>query len=119
MLLVLMAATAAQAVDLTFSWLPNGDAATSYRLYYGDASRMYTGTLDVGNPDPVDGRITGTITDIPYGVEMYYAVTAYNPGAESDYSNEVVHAVPWPVPGTPADLTLKVVINVNVNVEQQ
>ncbi|MBI5507290.1 MAG: fibronectin type III domain-containing protein [Deltaproteobacteria bacterium] len=57
-----------------------------YKLYFGDQSRTYTTTIDVGN------RTTFTIFDLPAGVH-FFAVTAYNTaGAESDFSNEASKA---------------------------
>jgi hypothetical protein len=55
-----------------------------YKIYYGNSSRNYDDTTDVGNQ--TSWTITGLIDTEPY----YFAVTAYDIYAtESDYSNEV------------------------------
>jgi len=104
------------AVDLQFSWLPNSDSTTGYKIYYGTETGNYTESIDIGNPEPVNGRIIGTVTGIPYGSRYFYAATAYNPAQESGFSNEVEYTAEWPVPGTPSDVKLDITINVNVNV---
>ena len=78
-----------------FSWLPNSEPnLTGYKIYYGTASRTYTNILDIGLPDPVDGRIHGTVTALTPGETYYFAATAYDStGAESDYSDEIVYTV--------------------------
>lgn len=116
LLLLLLWPSTCIAADLTFSWLPNTDATTGYKIYYGTESGVYTESVDVGNPEPVDGRILGTVTGIPYGQEYFYAATAYNPSQESDFSNEISYTEDWPKPGTPSDVRLDITINVSVNV---
>jgi hypothetical protein len=70
-------------VAVHFAW-DNDDTiynVTSYRLYYGTESRVYTQSVDVGAATGV------TVSFIP-GLTYYAAVTAYN-GLESPYSNEI------------------------------
>ena len=78
-----------------FSWLPNTEPNLSgYKIYYGTATRTYTTTLDIGLPNPVNGRIHGTITGLTEGQTYYFAATAYDDlGTESDYSDEIVYTV--------------------------
>jgi hypothetical protein len=60
-----------------------------YRLHYGNRSRDYTQTIDVGNVTnaPVSG--------LQAGVTYFFAVTAYGTGGlESVFSNEVSYQVP-------------------------
>jgi hypothetical protein len=55
-----------------------------YKIYYGNSSRNYDDTTDVGN------QTSWTITDLIDTESYYFAVTAYDIYAnESGYSNEV------------------------------
>ena len=85
-----------------FSWLPNTEPnLAGYRIHYGTASRTYTTTVDVGLPQPVDGRIHATVTGLIPGETYFFAATAYDAsGGESDYSTEVSYTVP-PASATP------------------
>jgi len=68
----------------TLAWDPNQSSEfVGYRLHYGDSSRSYSATVDVGN------QITCTVADLARGLTYYFAVTAYQYGRESDFSNEV------------------------------
>lgn len=87
----LLAAPAAQAV--TLAWDPS-TGATGYRLSYGDASGAYTKILEVG---PATQAVVSGLTP---GVTYYFAATAYNAVAESDFSNEVSYRVPVSPPDT-------------------
>jgi Putative Ig domain len=66
----------------------DGSALTNlngYKIYYGDASRTYSGTIRVSNP----GLTTYIVENLSPG-RYYFAVTAYNStGEESDFSPEV------------------------------
>lgn len=81
------------AAQASFDWLPNSETnLAGYKIYYGFSSGNYTSVIDIGLPDPVDGRIHGTIYDLTDGETYYFAATAYDDGGnESDYSVEVVH----------------------------
>jgi|GEM_PF-1903203 len=83
-----------------FSWLPNNEESLAgYKIHYGTASRTYTEIIDIGNPDPVDGRIHGSVSDLTEGTTYYFAATAYDQdGTESDYSAEIVYTVPGEEP---------------------
>lgn len=91
-LLFLSAVGLCSAAELSFAWTPNDDVGLAgYKIYYGNATRDYTVTVDVGNPAPIDGKVTYTVKDVPGGGTMYFAAVAYDTaGYESDYSDEVV-----------------------------
>jgi hypothetical protein len=80
---------AANAATLTLAWDENAESdIAGYKLYYGNSSRSYDHTQDVGN------STTGTIADLSEGATYYLAVTAYNgSGSESSFSEEIVHTV--------------------------
>jgi hypothetical protein len=60
-----------------------------YKLYYGQASRQYTSTVDVGNQTSY--RLTG----LQGGHTYYFAVTAYDSaGNESTFSSEAYVITP-------------------------
>ena len=82
--------------EVTFSWLPNGeDDLAGYKIYYGTVSQEYTTVVDVGNPDPNDGRVTFSLDCSGAGLTYYITATAYNEsGLESDYCPEVVWQCP-------------------------
>lgn len=73
------------ATSVTLAWDPNNDPAVAgYKLYSGLASRQY------GPPVDVKKVTQYTLTDVPEGVNLYYAVTAYDAnGNESAYSIEL------------------------------
>jgi hypothetical protein len=79
---------AAQSVAL--AWSPSADTnVTGYHIYYGVASRSYTGMVNVR------GALTATVSNLVEGTTYYFAATAYNTlGMESEYSNEISYAVP-------------------------
>ena len=92
-LLLAVSIFAARAMPVTLEWDPNIEWVDGYRLYWGFASRTYTSTASVSFPET---RIT---VDVPAGVMIYFAVTAFrNDGAESDFSEEISY-LRLPVPG--------------------
>lgn len=102
-LLLLLAATAAHARDVTVAWDPNPPAenVTGYVLHYGATSRATPGFS--GYDTQVDvHNVTETTLDLAPGT--YLALTAYNAaGLSSDYSVELqVQPVPTS-PGSPSD----------------
>jgi hypothetical protein len=80
--------------SVTLAWNPNPEPDVSgYIVYYGNASRHYPYSTNVGNVT------TATVYGLNEGLTYYFAVTATNTsGLESDFSNEVTNAIP-------ADLT--------------
>lgn len=96
----------ANAADLSFTWTPNSEAGLAgYKIYYGSASREYTGFVDVHIPPTTDGKVLATVP-IPWG-NKFFAATAYDlSGQESDYSNEVSTPVPL---DAPAELTVSAI----------
>lgn len=82
---------------VTLAWTPptqNDDGSqltdlAGYKIHYGNASKSYTGTIDVPNP----GISRYTIEQLPPG-KYFMAMTAVNAaGTESDYSTEVTVTV--------------------------
>ena len=92
--LLLLSGTQALAGSISLAWDPVADPRLAgYKLYYGTASRNYTGQVDVGNVT------TRTVTGLTDGAKYYFAVTAYDGSRiESGLSNEVVGTVPSAVP---------------------
>lgn len=68
-----------------------GVTVTGYRLYFGNSSKNYTNSVDLGfAQSDNDGKV-----QIPDGMfdltkNWYFAVTAYGPSGESELSNEQV-----------------------------
>jgi len=86
----------ANAASLTFSWLPNQDNTTGYKLYWGSSIGEYYTYIDVGYPDIMDGRVYYTLedtTDEP-NTTTYYVITAYNNDLESDFSEYIKYTTP-------------------------
>ena len=54
-----------------------------YKIYFGTGSGNYSSSVDVGNVT------TCTLTGFQSGVLYYFAATAYNASAESEFSSEV------------------------------
>ncbi len=92
---VMLVPGAGWAGEATLGWSApttntNGSTLTDlagYRVHYGNGSRSYTRTVDVGNVTTfrVDGLAAGS---------WYFAVTAYNSaGRESTYSNEASKSI--------------------------
>lgn len=83
---LLVLATSCYAVTtVTLAWDANTDPAVAgYKLYAGLSSRTYGPAIDVKNVTQY------TLTNVPEGVNLYYAVTAYDSsGNESAYSVEL------------------------------
>ncbi len=79
----------AYAGEVTLAWDANTEQnLAGYKLYFGTASRSYTGSVNVGN------TTSYTLTNLTDGEIYYFAATAYDSyGNESDYSVELAHAV--------------------------
>ncbi|HZD12541.1 MAG TPA: fibronectin type III domain-containing protein [Candidatus Binatus sp.] len=59
-----------------------------YKVYSGTSSRAYSSPVDVQT------QTTLQMNNLLSGNTYYFAVTAYNSGGESGYSNEVSLSVP-------------------------
>ena len=90
-LAILTLAMQAQAASVSIEWDPSPSSnVAGYTIYYGPASRGYTGTVDVGL------ALRGEVQGIGTNGNAYFAITAYNEyGNESEYSEEAV----WDVEG--------------------
>jgi hypothetical protein len=72
----------------TLAWNAVTGTISGYKVYVGEAPRLYTRTITVG---------TGTSTSVnslTVGRTYYFAVTAYNSAGESTPSNEVSKTIP-------------------------
>lgn len=76
--------------SVTLAWDSSPDATVAgYFVYYGQASGVYAGRVDVGR------NTTAMVPGLKEGQTYYFAVTAYDDwGLESVSSNEVVFTVP-------------------------
>ena len=74
-----------QTHSVTLTWDPNSEPdLAGYKIYYGNSSRTYHSTVDVGNV--VEQQVFG----LTEGYRWYFAATAYDTATnESGYSNEV------------------------------
>ncbi|MBN1155932.1 fibronectin type III domain-containing protein, partial [candidate division KSB1 bacterium] len=84
---------------VSLGWLnsPDSDLA-GYKVHYGNSSRMYDETIDVGT------KTNFTSNELIEGLTYYFAVTAYDTAANhSDYSNEVNLLIPIPDTQAPAN----------------
>lgn len=102
LLFVLFICNTVYSAQATLSWNPNSESdLAGYKIYYGNASRVYTTDIEVGNVTSY------TIYNLTEGYTYYFAATAYDfSGNESGYSNEVSYAVPDIAPLPPANLRL-------------
>lgn len=91
-LCILLLSWVTKAADVEFSWLPNTEEQLKgYSIHYGELSRQYTKTIDVGKPETVSGRVSAVITNVPETTDIYFAATAEDTGGlHSDFSNEVM-----------------------------
>ena len=78
------------AAQATLAWDPNTESnLAGYHIYWGTVSRNYENRATIGT------ETSYPITGLQEGTTYYIAVTAYDSdGNESDYSAELVHAVP-------------------------
>jgi hypothetical protein len=102
-MLVLLGNQNSWAAEANFSWLPNdsSDGTVGYMLYCGTSSRQYTESVDVGSPNPLNGRVYGSVSQLIPGQKYFFTVTAYDDqGDESSYAAEVVYTVPSDTTGS-------------------
>ncbi|MBX3300779.1 MAG: fibronectin type III domain-containing protein [Nitrospira sp.] len=68
----------------TLTWnAVTGATVSGYKVYIGEAPRLYTRTINVGSVT------SSTVNSLTVGRMYYFAVTAYNSAGESTPSNEV------------------------------
>lgn len=72
----------ANAASVTLAWDPSTNAL-GYKLYYGTQSGVYSYSLDVGDV------IQRSLSNIATGVDLFFAVTAYDSTSESNFSKEL------------------------------
>jgi VCBS repeat-containing protein len=91
------------AAQADISWLPNSETnLAGYEIHYGTTSQNYTTVIDVGLPEPVDGRIHAAVDDLAEGNTYFFAAKAYDSnGDESDYSQEISYTVTSSEPSPP------------------
>ena len=70
------------------AWNAVTGTISGYKVYVGEAPRLYTRTITVGT-----GTST-TVSSLTRGRTYYFAVTAYNSAGESTPSNEVSKTIP-------------------------
>ena len=81
---MLLMALPLMAADVKLAWDPPaaGPVPAGYKVYYGTASGVYGSPIDAGNVTQY------TVSNLSAGT-YYFVVSAYLPGQESGYSNEV------------------------------
>lgn len=73
----------------TLTWnAVTGTTVTGYKVYVGEAPRLYTRTITVGSVT------SSTVNSLTVGRTYYFAVTAYNGAGESVPSSEVSKTIP-------------------------
>jgi chitinase len=93
-MMLLLWLSAADAIMLAWD---ASEHAVGYRLHYGELSRAYDTTLEIGSPTQA------SVSGLTPGHTYFFAVTAYNVAGESDYSNEVSAVIPELPPPPPVD----------------
>jgi hypothetical protein len=92
--------------QVTLGWTASSDpTVVGYYLYYGNASGVYTNSIDVGT------NTTFTVTGLVAGSTYYFTAASYTAaGTESPYVPEVSYVVPGilTVTQNPADATMRV-----------
>lgn len=72
----------------TLTWnAVTGAAVSGYKVYVGEAPRLYTRTMTMGNVT------SSTVSGLTVGRTYYFTVTAYNGAGESTPSNEVSKSI--------------------------
>jgi hypothetical protein len=85
-----------QAGSVTLAWDPStSNTVTGYKIYVKTDTTQYTTGIDVGKV------LTYTVPNLAEGTKYYFVATAYTPGSESGYSNEVFATIPWAKPLPP------------------
>jgi hypothetical protein len=88
--LVVLSVSSATAAQVVLAWDPNREEdLAGYRVYWGTESRVYPFSADIGD------QTSHTASNLTEGRVYFFAVTAYDVHQqESDYSAELVYAVP-------------------------
>ncbi len=96
---------------VSIKWTHNTESdLAGYKVYFGNATRVYQTTIDVGNNPTIE------VIDLVEGDTYYFAATAYDTsGNESDYSTELVYTVPKIAPNAPQGFSFTITIEVKVN----
>jgi hypothetical protein len=101
-LLLIVAATSAQARTETFRWLdpnPLPSPVVAFKVYMGPGPGNYITILDVGLPTPDGDGIYSFSADVPDGNTVYVAMTATDiENLESSFSNEQIRLATIPTP---------------------
>ena len=83
----------------------DGEAAPDgFRIHYGSESRDYAHIVDVGNPEADADGVRQYELEIPDAESIFIAMTSYQGGVESGYSNEVFRGIT--VPSVLVDVTV-------------
>ena len=101
-------AFAAIAAEVQLRWDAHPDEV-QFRLHWGTESGVYTQHTEVGT------NLTATIVGLTSGRTYFFAATAYNDFAESDYSNEVTYDH---ILAAPSTLRVEATVNVTVTITQ-
>jgi hypothetical protein len=79
---------AAHAATVTVAWDPSPDDVIGYKIHYGNKSKDYQHSVDVGNFTSCD------ISGLAEGTTIYFAASAYNTTKESILSQEIAYTIP-------------------------
>jgi len=92
LIFLVLAPAASPAAQVTLAWDPNAESnLAGYAIYWGTASRSYEHKATIGK------ETSFSIEGLQEGQIYYFAVTASDTDSnESDYSTELVYAVPVP-----------------------
>jgi hypothetical protein len=93
LVVVLIYSTSAYAGQGKLTRAASSDPGVSgYRLHYGQSSRNYAASIDVGS------QTSYTVPGLQEGKTYYCAATAISSAGESGFSNEASKAIPYPAP---------------------
>jgi len=89
-LVLIVLPVAAHGAEVTLAWDANTENdIKGYKIYYGTASRNYSGSIKVGDITQT------TISNFQEGLTYYFAATAYDfDDNESAFSEEVIYTIP-------------------------
>jgi len=99
--MLLLVPTVVHGASVTVAWdpAPPTDVVTGWKVYYDtDSGPPYSGTFANEGPSPIDVPVASLpdanapqvrLSGIDSCTQVYFAATAYNDSAESDYSTEI------------------------------